>query len=51
MITPQKLQARIRDLDTIGVPYTNYGLFLAYAQGREALRQVLRPWGLDLPPG
>jgi [FeFe] hydrogenase H-cluster maturation GTPase HydF len=51
MITPQKLQARIRDLDTIGVPYTNYGLFLAYAQGRAALRQVLRPWGLDLLPG
>ena len=51
MITPQKLQARIRDLDATGVPYTNYGLFLAYAQGREALRKVLRPWGLDLPPG
>jgi [FeFe] hydrogenase H-cluster maturation GTPase HydF len=48
MITPQKLQARIRDLDAIGVPYTNYGIFLSYAQGREALRRVLRPWGLDL---
>jgi [FeFe] hydrogenase H-cluster maturation GTPase HydF len=44
MITAQKLLARIRDLDSIGVPYTNYGVFLAYAQGREALRKVLQPW-------
>jgi [FeFe] hydrogenase H-cluster maturation GTPase HydF len=48
MITAQKLLARIRDLDSIGVPYTNYGIFLAYAQGREALRRVLRPWAVDL---
>jgi [FeFe] hydrogenase H-cluster maturation GTPase HydF len=47
MITAQKLLARIRDLESIGVPYTNYGVFLAYAQGREALRRVLRPWGID----
>jgi len=47
MITAQKLLARIRDLDSIGVPYTNYGLFLAYAQGREALRRVLRPFRID----
>ena len=43
MISAQKLLARIRDLDSIGVPYTNYGIFLSYAQGREALRRVLRP--------
>lgn len=48
MISAQKLLARIRDLDSIGVPYTNYGIFLAYAQGREALQKVLRPWGIDL---
>ena len=47
MITAQKLLARIRDLDSIGVPYTNYGVFLSYAQGREALRRVLLPWGID----
>jgi len=47
MITAQKLLARIRDLDSIDVPYTNYGVFLSYAQGREALRQVLLPWGID----
>lgn len=51
MITAQKLLARIRDLDSIGVPYTNYGIFLAYAQGRPALRQVLRPWGIELRVG
>jgi len=47
MITAQKLLARIRDFDSIGVPYTNYGVFLSYAQGRAALRQVLLPWGID----
>jgi len=47
VITAQKLLARIRDLDSIGVPYTNYGVFLSYAQGRDALRQVLLPWGID----
>ena len=47
MITAQKLLARIRDLDSIGVPYTNYGIFLSYMQGREALRKVLIPWGID----
>jgi [FeFe] hydrogenase H-cluster maturation GTPase HydF len=47
MISAQKLLARIRDLDAIGVPYTNYGIFLAYAQGRAALRKVLRPWHID----
>ncbi|MCX5645775.1 MAG: 50S ribosome-binding GTPase [Phycisphaerae bacterium] len=48
MITAQKLLARIRDLDSIGVPYTNYGVFLACTQGPEALRKVLRPWGIEL---
>jgi [FeFe] hydrogenase H-cluster maturation GTPase HydF len=48
MISAQKLLARLRDLDTIGVPYTNYGIFLAYAQGLQALRRVLRPWGIGL---
>jgi len=47
MITAQKLLARIRDLDTIGVPYTNYGVFLSYIQGPQTLRKVLLPWGID----
>lgn len=47
MISAQKLLARIRDLGSIGVPYTNYGIFLAYAQGRAALRKVLRPFRID----
>ncbi|MCU0916633.1 MAG: 50S ribosome-binding GTPase [Planctomycetes bacterium] len=48
MISAQKLLARIRDLDAIGVPYTNYGIFLAYTQGRAALDRVLRPFGLTI---
>jgi [FeFe] hydrogenase H-cluster maturation GTPase HydF len=47
MISAQKLLARIRDLDSIGVSYTNYGIFLAYAQGHEALRRVVQPWRID----
>jgi [FeFe] hydrogenase H-cluster maturation GTPase HydF len=48
MITAQKLLARIRDLDSVGVPYTNYGIFLSWIQGPKALRKVLRPWGIEL---
>ncbi|MEN6424053.1 MAG: GTPase [Phycisphaerales bacterium] len=48
MITAQKLLARIHDLDSVGVPYTNYGIFLSWMQGPEALRKVLRPWGIEL---
>ncbi|MBN1358966.1 MAG: 50S ribosome-binding GTPase [Sedimentisphaerales bacterium] len=51
MISAQQLLARIRDLDAIGIPYTNYGIFLAHIQGPEALRQVLVPWGIDYVPG
>jgi [FeFe] hydrogenase H-cluster maturation GTPase HydF len=47
MISAQKLLARLGDLDSLGIPYTNYGLFLAYAQGRAALQRVLRPWTTD----
>ena len=50
MITAQKLLARVRDLDSVGIPYTNYGIFLSYIQGPEALRKVLVPWGIDYRP-
>ena len=46
MISSQKLSARMRDLDALGVPYTNYGLFLSYMQGKDAMRRVVRPFGL-----
>ncbi|MBW2974811.1 50S ribosome-binding GTPase [Candidatus Woesearchaeota archaeon] len=48
MIDPQKLKARLHDLEALQIPITNYGIFLAYMQGKETLRRVLRPWGLDL---
>lgn len=47
MIAPQALAARIRDLAQVGVPFTNYGLFLAALQGEAALRRVLKPWGIE----
>ncbi|MCK9555774.1 50S ribosome-binding GTPase [bacterium] len=48
MISPQQVASRIRDLENIGVPFTNYGLFLAYMQGRKALSRVIEPWGLKI---
>ena len=48
MIAAQKLLARIRDLDSVGVPYTNYGIFLSWMQGEQALAKVLRPFGLTI---
>ena len=47
MISPQALTARVRDLTQIGVPFTNYGLFLSALQGKAALHRVLKPWGLE----
>lgn len=44
MISFQELNARIRDIENLGIPFTNYGLILSYAQG--ALRKVLEPWNL-----
>lgn len=46
MISSQKLSARIRDLEAVGVPFTNYGIILSYMQGKEALDKVLKPWGI-----
>jgi len=48
MISRQKMMARIRDLDSVGIPYTNYGIFLSAMQGLNALQKVLRPWGIRL---
>jgi len=47
MISAQKLQARLRDLESVGVPITNYGVILAYLQGPEALERVLKPFKLQ----
>ncbi len=44
MISNQKLQARLRDLRQVDVPITNYGVFLSWLQGQEALDRVIQPW-------
>ena len=44
MISNQKLQARLRDLRSVGVPITNYGVFLSWMQGQQALERVIEPW-------
>ena len=46
MITPQKLSARLRDLATLGLPYTNYGVLLSYIQGQETLNRALEVWDI-----
>lgn len=48
MISRQKMTSRIRDLDAVGVPYTNYGIFLSAVNGRAALRKVVKPWGIEI---
>jgi len=48
MISRQKMTARIRDLDAVGVPYTNYGIFLSAVNGKAALRKVLKPWKIQV---
>ncbi len=44
MISRQKMTARLRDLEAVGVPVTNYGIFLSAVQGAQALERVLKPW-------
>lgn len=48
MISRQKMTARIRDLEAVGVPYTNYGIFLSAVNGKKALGKVLKPWGIQI---
>lgn len=47
MISHQKIQARLRDLRQVGVPVTNYGIFLSWVQGIAALEKVVEPWLLQ----
>jgi hypothetical protein len=44
MISPQRVAARLRDLENSGVPVTNYGVFLSYMQGKAVLDRVITPW-------
>lgn len=48
MVTPQAISARIRDLSHLGIPYTNYGVFLSYIHGKPCLDRVLEPWGITV---
>lgn len=47
MVDPQKIRARVSDLEDAGVPVTNYGLLLAYAHSPDAMRRALEPWGVE----
>ncbi|MDA3927780.1 MAG: 50S ribosome-binding GTPase [Prolixibacteraceae bacterium] len=44
MISNQKMQSRLRDLRSVDVPITNYGIFLSWMQGGKALERVMEPW-------
>jgi len=44
MITPQRMATRLRDLEKLNIPITNYGIFLSYVQGKKVLEKVLKPW-------
>ena len=47
MVDPQKIRARVSDLQEAGVPVTNYGLLLAYAHSPDAMKRALEPWGVE----
>ncbi|MBN2216257.1 MAG: 50S ribosome-binding GTPase, partial [Pirellulales bacterium] len=47
MIDSQKLLSRIRDIEALGAPVTNYGLLLSHMQGPAVLERVLEPWKLS----
>ncbi|MDC1105770.1 50S ribosome-binding GTPase [Prolixibacteraceae bacterium] len=44
MISSQKLNRRIIDLERFNIPITNYGIFLSWAKGQDALDRVIEPW-------
>ena len=44
MISAQRMAARLRDLEQLQIPITNYGIFLSYIQGEEVLKRVVAPW-------
>ena len=44
MISNQHMVSRLRDLNSTGVPITNYGIFLSYMLGEKTLERVIRPW-------
>ena len=44
MISPQRVAARLRDLENSGVPVTNYGVLLSYMQGKAVLERVMEVW-------
>ena len=44
MRSNQRMVARLRDLNSTGVPLTNYGIFLSFMQGEKTLERVIRPW-------
>ncbi len=46
MIDPQKMRARLMDLQEAGVPITNYGLFLSWMHAPGGLQRALKPWGV-----
>ena len=47
MISNQQMAARLRYLYPIGIPITNYGIFLSYVQGEKTLDRVIRPWLME----
>ena len=48
MISRQKMTARIRDLENLGLPFTNYGLFLSKMQSVKTLNRTLTPFDLHV---
>ena len=44
MLDQQQMNARLADLESFGIPITNYGLVLSFLSGPAILKRVLQPW-------
>ncbi len=48
MVDSQKINARMSDLEKVNIPITNYGILLSYLHSKQALKRVLKPWGISI---
>ena len=46
LIDQQKVISRVNDLSDFGIPFSNYGMLLAYLEQPRVLNRCLAPWGL-----
>jgi [FeFe] hydrogenase H-cluster maturation GTPase HydF len=48
MIDSQMIMSRLKTLIDLNLNITNYGIFLSYFQGKEVLKRVIKPFGIEI---